>query len=71
MLMNPIKAIFPKEAPIFSVGHHRPIYLWAGPGTVRMNQLKFMGAPNDIQVHKEAHTEVGAKRMAQGSIRIM
>ena len=29
------------------VGRHRPIYLWAGPGTVRMHRLKFMGAPVD------------------------
>ena len=50
---------------VFSVGLHRPVYLWAGPGTVRMNQLKFMGAPNDIPVHVEAHTSIGAKRMAQ------
>jgi len=48
----------------FSIGKHRPVYLWAGPGTVRMNRLKFMGAPNDEFVHTEAHTEVGAHRMA-------
>jgi hypothetical protein len=47
----------------YSVGNHRPVYLWAGPGTVRMNRLKFMGAPNDEFVHAEAHTEVGAQRM--------
>lgn len=50
----------------FSVGKHRPVYLWAGPGTVRMNRLKFMGAPNDEFVHEEAHTEVGAQRMGSG-----
>lgn len=49
----------------FSVGHHRPIYLWGGPGTVRMNRLKFMGAPNDEVAHAEAHTAQGAQRVSQ------
>lgn len=48
----------------FSVGYHRPIYLWGGPGTVRMNRLKFMGAPNDEAVHAEAHTTQGALRIS-------
>jgi len=47
----------------FAIGHHRPVYLWAGPGTVRMNRLKFMDAPVDVFVHEEAHTPVGAQRM--------
>jgi hypothetical protein len=46
------------------VGHHRPVYLWAGPGTIRMNRLKFMGAAVDEAVHTEAHTPAGAQRMA-------
>jgi hypothetical protein len=49
----------------FAVGHHSPVYLWAGPGTVRMNRLKFMDAPVDVFVHHEAHTPTGAKRMAE------
>ena len=49
----------------FNVGAHRPVYFWAGPGTIRMNQLKFMGALNDIEVHTEAHAEIGAIRIAQ------
>ena len=49
----------------FHVGKHRPVYLWAGPGTVRMNRLKFMGAPVDEFVHMEAHTPIGAGRMAE------
>lgn len=53
------------EKSLFAVGEHRPVYLWAGPGTVRMNRLKFMGAPVDEVVHAEAHTEAGAARMAQ------
>jgi len=48
----------------FSPGRHRPVYLWAGAGTIRMNQLKFMGAPVDKVVHLEAHTPTGARRMA-------
>jgi len=47
------------------VGFHRPVYLWAGPGTIRMNRLKFMDAPVDEAVHHEAHTAVGAQRMAE------
>lgn len=50
---------------IFSVGKHRPVYLWAGPGTVRMNRLKFMRAQNDEVVHQETHTHVGAQRISE------
>jgi len=46
-----------------TIGMHRPVYLWAGSGTVRMNHLKFMGAPVDEHVHAEAHTAVGAQRI--------
>ncbi len=53
-----------KKNNLFAVGAHRPVYLWAGPGTVRMNRLKFMNAPVDEQVHAEAHTARGAQRMA-------
>lgn len=48
-----------------SIGLHRPIYLWAGPGTIRMNRLKFMGAPVDEAVHLEAYTDLGARRVAE------
>jgi hypothetical protein len=54
-----------KNKNAFAVGSHRPVYLWGGPGTVRMNQLKFMEAPVDEAVHAEAHTAVGALRMKQ------
>jgi len=40
---------------------HRPIYLWAGPGTIRMNRLKFMNAPVDEPVHLSAHEAQDAK----------
>jgi hypothetical protein len=49
----------------FAIGLHRPVYLWAGPGTVRMNRLKFMDAPVDEAVHTEGHTPLGARRIAQ------
>jgi len=41
-------------------GRHFPAYLWAGPGTVRMNRLKFMHAPVDEAVHLAAHASSGA-----------
>lgn len=47
------------------VGSHRPVYMWAGPGTIRMNRLKFMDAPVDEFVHHEGHTQKGAQRMAE------
>lgn len=46
------------------LGLHRPIYLWAGPGTSRMNRLKFMGSKVDEDIHQFAHTEAGAARIA-------
>jgi hypothetical protein len=49
----------------FDIGVHRPVYLWAGPGTVRMNRLKFMGAPVDEAVHADAHTPVAVRRMSE------
>jgi hypothetical protein len=55
----------PDATASFQIGVHRPVYLWGGPGTVRMNRLKFMDAPVDEAVHAEAHTLVGATRMAQ------
>lgn len=55
----------PKSKTSLAPGHHRPVYLWAGPGTIRMNRLKFMGAPVEEQVHLEAHTAAGAARIVQ------
>jgi hypothetical protein len=43
------------------IGKYRPIYLWGGSGTVRMNRLKFMDVDVDEKVHMDAHTEPGAK----------
>lgn len=52
----------PAEDPRSSLlpGRHFPVYLWAGPGTVRMNKLKFMHAQVDETVHLAAHTSAGA-----------
>jgi len=49
----------------FNIGHYRPIYLWGGSGTIRMNRLKFMNQPVDEKAHHQAHTEEGAKRVLQ------
>jgi len=49
--------------PHFKVGSYRPIYLWGGPGTVRMNRLKFMDVAVDEFVHDEVHTPTGADRV--------
>jgi len=51
--------------PPFEIGHYRPIYLWAGPGTIRMNKLKFMDVAVDEAVHHEAHTPAGARRVLE------
>lgn len=53
------------KSDLLAIGPHRPVYLWGGSGTVRMNRLKFMDSPVDEAVHAEAHAPVGAQRMAQ------
>ena len=45
----------------FKIGTYRPIYLWGGPGTIRMNRLKFL----DVEVDETAHNEVHAPEGAQ------
>ncbi len=55
----------PESTSGFDVGTHRPVYLWAGPGTIRMNRLKFMNAPVNEAVHEEAHALQGAVRLIQ------
>lgn len=47
----------------FRIGNYRPIYLWAGPGTIRMNRVKFMDQPVDEDAHHLAHDLDGAKRV--------
>ena len=49
----------------FDIGKYRPIYLWAGPGTIRMNKVKFMDYPVDEVVHHEAHTAPVAKMVKE------
>lgn len=55
----------PEAVTRMAVGLHRPAYLWAGPGTIRMNRLKFMNAPVNEAVHEEAHRLQGAVRMVR------
>jgi len=47
----------------FQIGSYRPIYLWGGPGTIRMNKIKFMDYPVDENMHREAHTCQAADRV--------
>ncbi|MFW5713226.1 MAG: putative glycoside hydrolase [Brevefilum sp.] len=47
----------------FQIGNYRPIYLWGGPGTIRMNKIKFMDYPVDEDAHREAHTSQAADRV--------
>ena len=47
----------------FSIGRYRPIYLWGGSGTIRMNRLKFMGQPVDEDAHYQVHQPDGAQRV--------
>lgn len=49
----------------FKIGAYRPIYLWGGPGTIRMNRLKFMDQPVDEAAHLEVHSEMGARRVVE------
>ncbi|MBG0788593.1 MAG: hypothetical protein H0S79_26185 [Anaerolineaceae bacterium] len=45
----------------FEIGKYRPIYLWGGPGTIRMNRVKFMNYPVDEAAHLAVHEEKAAK----------
>ena len=47
----------------YPIGSYRPIYLWAGPGTVRMNRVKFMNQDVDVFAHEEAHQDAGAEKI--------
>ena len=49
----------PRRLNPFQIGNYRPIYLWAGPGTIRMNRLKFMNQDVDEQAHQHAHSQDG------------
>jgi len=46
--------------PEFQIGKYRPIYLWGGPGTIRMNKIKFMDYPVDEEAHRAVHTAPAA-----------
>ena len=47
----------------FKISAYRPIYLWGGPGTIRMNRLKFLDIDVDEAAHLEVHTPEGADRV--------
>jgi hypothetical protein len=48
----------------FTLGQFRALYLWGGPGTIRMTELKFMNKPVDEATHQFAHSLDGAERVA-------
>jgi hypothetical protein len=45
----------------FQIGKYRPIYLWGGPGTIRMNRIKFMDYPVDEEAHRGVHLRPAAE----------
>ncbi len=45
----------------FEIGKYRPIYLWGGPGTIRMNRVKFMNYPVDEAAHQAVHEDPVAR----------
>lgn len=44
---------------------HFPIYMWAGPGTIRINKVKFPTSKVNEETHIEAGLDKGASRIAQ------
>lgn len=49
----------------FTIGKYRPIYLWGGPGTIRMNRVKFMNYPVDEAAHQAVHEEATARLVVE------
>ena len=49
----------------FQIGSYRPIYLWGGPGTIRMNRVKFMNQQVNEIAHHEVHDLSGAKKVVE------
>lgn len=45
--------------------NHFPVYMWAGPGTIRINRVKFPATPIDEKVHVEGGLKIGAKRLRE------
>jgi len=45
--------------------NHYPVYMWAGPGTIRINKVKFPGTPIDERVHMEGGLRKGAFRLSE------
>lgn len=60
-----MKIMAQKKHEQFQLGAFRPLYLWGGPGTIRMTQLKFMNPRIDEPMHNFAHSIEGAERVAE------
>ena len=52
------------------VADFRPIYMWAGPGTIRMNKLKGGGAV-DEELHLSAYTEEAISKFKEMGVSII
>ncbi|NOR82921.1 MAG: hypothetical protein GQ526_05450 [Ardenticatenales bacterium] len=57
-----------ESAAPLAVGAFRPVSLRAGPGAARMSRLGLVAAPVDEVAHSQAHTAVGAWRMAEEAV---
>jgi len=52
---------------------HRPIYFWAGPGTIRINKTRFH-APFDVVdegVHLEGYEEKGVEKLRNMGVNVI
>jgi len=45
--------------------NHFSVYMWAGPGTIRINKVKFPGTAVDEKVHMEGGLRIGARRLKE------
>lgn len=45
--------------------NHFPVYMWAGPGTIRINRVKFPNTPIDEGTHMEGGLREGAEKLRQ------
>lgn len=52
--------------PSFQIGKYRPIYLWEGYGTIRMNKVKFLDYLVNEALHRAAHTAPVAEQVVKG-----
>lgn len=45
--------------------NHFPVYMWAGPGTIRISKVKFPGSFVDEKVHMEGGLKNGARKLKE------